>query len=258
MNTFASLKTTYRCIFSIFIALQLFCQPAFAGWDVADLEDEFDASAISALQNQNYINLKNQVLKALDGSWCSKEKGIMLMDLTALVKPTLCVEIGAWTGSSVLPVAATLKYNNKGQIYAVDAWSNAEAVKYLETDDPNYPWWSTVNMDNVQNLCKQMIKQWALDKYCIAIQQPSASIAGKFNNIDILNIDGNFTEKGTLEDVANYLPRVRAGGYIILSNFFIMLKGKQAKAKAFSKLLEQCELVADVDNSNTIVFRKSE
>lgn len=59
------------------------------------------------------------------------------MDVVYTTRPGVCVEIGAFTGSSVLPVAATLKYLGAGKIFAIDAWSNEEAVRYLSPNDPN-------------------------------------------------------------------------------------------------------------------------
>src|SRR5690348_4614810 len=99
--------------------------PLHSDWDP---EYCFPDDDISVLDDFIFKNLKEDMVSCLKNSWCSKEKIQLLMDLVYMTKPEVCVEIGAFTGSSVLPVAATLKYLQHGTMIAIDAWSNAEAV----------------------------------------------------------------------------------------------------------------------------------
>lgn len=232
-------------------ALLLSCGALQADFDPEQLDVD-----VSVLNNQGFKDLKTNVTKYLTNSWCSAEKTNLLMELVLLTRPEVCVEIGAFTGSSVLPVAATLKHLKRGKVFAIDAWSNSEVIKYLDDKDPNRAWWSTVNMNDVYNIFQKMIQQWDLGSYCIPCRNPSNKAVQQIGPIDFLHLDGDYSEIGSLQDVNLYLPKVKSGGYILLSNLFTMINGKQPKMKAFCALFESCEMICEIERDNAVLFRK--
>ena len=234
----------------------LFSACPLASWEMDDLLTMHDHSVSNPKEEAGFKELKAAVKEQLAGSWCSKEKTDLLMDVVYITRPAVCVEIGAFTGSSVLPVAAALQYLGKGKIYAIDAWSNEEAVRYLDLDDPNRNWWSTVDLQVVRTLFDSLIQQWNLKDVCIPICAPSSQAHNELPEIDFLHLDGNFSEEGSYQDIVQYLPKVKQGGYILLSNVYHTVKNKQPKFKAFAYLFETCEFVSDVDKDNTVLFRK--
>jgi len=110
-----------------------------AEWDPEQLPN-ISKQELNVLNNQKFNKLKNKVLKYTENSWCSSEKTKLIFELILLKHPKICVEIGTFSGSSALPILAGLKYLNKGSVYLIDPWSNQEAVKGLEPDDPNAVW----------------------------------------------------------------------------------------------------------------------
>ena len=242
-------KSIIKSIMSGFLLL---ASPSFANWDPDFIEDV----DLSVFENSDYQQLKNKVLKELKGSWCSEEKIDLMMDLILLTKPEVCVEIGVWTGSSALPIASTLHFLKHGKLYAIDAWSNSIATQYWDDSDPNKPWWSTVNMKNIHQTFQDMVAFWKLKKYCTEIALPSVKAVQQVPDIDFLHLDGDYSERGSMQDVELYLPKVKSGGYILLSNLFIMINGKQPKLKSFVTLLEECEIVCEIERDNVILFRK--
>lgn len=223
----------------------------------ADWDPEFIENVdVSVLDNVDYQNLKNQVLKALKGSWCSQEKTNLLMDLVLLEKPEVCVEIGAFSGSSILPVGATLQFLKKGKVYAIDAWSNTVATQYWDDKDPNKAWWASLDMKAVHKSYQALISSWKLKNYCQELAMSSENAIKKLESIDFLHLDGDYSEIGSLNDVQLYLPKVKSGGYILLSNLFVMINGKQPKLASFSALLEDCEIVCEIERDNAILFKK--
>ena len=231
------------------------CLPLHAEWN----PEEFlamDSRPTNTLINRDFLTLKGRVMAALKSSWCSKEKINLLMDLVYFIRPEVCVEIGAFSGSSVLPVATILKLQNCGKIYAIDAWSNQEAVKYLAENDPNRTWWASVNMQEIRKILDQMIHSWHLNGICLPIQGSSKNAVGLVPEIDFLHLDGDYSEVGSRSDVALYFPKVKSGGYILLSNVAIIVNDEQPKLESFYDLLNKCELICEVDNSNAILFRK--
>jgi hypothetical protein len=227
---------------------------AFADWAPEDIE----LADLSHISGAKYKNQKASVIESLKGSWCSPEKGALLMDLIRLIQPQLCVEVGAWTGSSVLPVAMSLKFNGKGKVYAIDAWSNQIATRYWSDQDPNKPWWSTVDMKAIKQTFNNLLRNWQVDSYCVPVQDASEKAAARFKNetIDFLHLDGDYSEQGSLADVENYLPKVKTGGYILLSHLFTMINGKQPKLKSFKALVQDCEIICEIERDNAILFRK--
>jgi hypothetical protein len=230
----------------------------FADWNPEYLaNDEGVIPNETAMCAPNFLELKAKVSKFLVNSWCSQEKANLLMDLVLVTQPKVCVEIGACTGSSVLPVAATLKYLGKGQVFAIDAWSNAEAVKNWEDNDPNKPWWSKVDMKTLQKHFQNMVSTWNVASTCKTLCMPSDKAVSQVpNNIDFLHLDGDYSEKGSMQDIELYLPKVQSGGYILLSGLFTMVNNKQPKLKAFCTLFDSCDIVAEIERDNAVLFKK--
>ncbi len=240
-------KVKYLLLFLIFSC-------AYAEWDpeYCLLDDD-----LSVLEDRRFKSLKERTVQFLQGSWCSEEKVRLLMDLVCVTKPQLCVEIGAFSGSSMVPVAVTLDYLEQGTVVGVDAWSNAVAIRNMAFDDPNRPWWSSVNMEAVHKLFQDNLWQQAPYGAWEELRATSEDAAAYFNDIDFLHLDGDYTEKGSLQDVRLYLPKVKSGGYILLSNLFIMVKGKAPKMKAFAELFDACEMICEIDRDNVVLFRKN-
>ena len=79
--------------------------------------------------------------------WCSQEKALMLIDLTLELKPKVCVDIGVFGGSSLYPVAATLKFLDSGLIFGIDPWDKSETLKSFDPvrDQDSYKWWDDID-----------------------------------------------------------------------------------------------------------------
>lgn len=210
----------------------------------------------STVPDVQFRTLKERVIRYLENSWCSAKKAELMMDLVFAIRPEVCVEIGVFTGSSVLPVAATLNYLKIGRIYAIDAWSNNEAIKNMSIHDPNYNWWSQVNMEAIKNRFTTLLHQWNLNSYCSIIHATSEIAVTQIPEIDFLHLDGNFCEQGTLIDVELFLPKVKSGGYILFSNLFQVIDNKLTKMSAMWRLFDECEIICEIDN-NTALFRKN-
>jgi len=227
---------------------------AYAEWDPSCLSQEF----AHLLNQRKYINLKKIIISELKNSWCSVEKINLLMDLILLTQPEICVEIGAFTGSSILPIASTLKYINSGEIFAIDAWSNAEATKYLTDNDPNKLWWSQLDMKLIHDSYRFLMNKWSLGGYYTEIFKPSTeAIHDVPGEIDFLHLDGDYSEIGSLQDVELYLPKVKSGGYILLSNFYTIIHREQPKNKSFVLICDTCDIVTSIENNNAVLFRKN-
>lgn len=242
-----------------FFLLAIFTMTALrADWNPSYLSLE-NTEVLEKLQNCDPFHaLKREVAQELKNSWCTSEKVNLLMDLVYLIQPSICVEIGAFTGSSVLPIAATLQFIKRGTIFAVDAWSNKAAIQGLPKDDPNTLWWSQVDMNTVYDQFKDMVHKHSFDKFCIEVRSPSENAISRVpSGIDFLHLDGNFSETGASNDAKWFLPKVKKGGYILLSNFHTAINGVQTKFDSFCLLFDECEYICSIENDNSILFRKN-
>lgn len=244
-----------RYMFFVGVVLSsLFCySQGYADWNYNFLQKENAKDQINAPKFQE---LERSVLNYLKNSWCSEEKARLLMELVLLEKPSVCAEIGVFSGSSLLPVAAVLSYLRQGRAYAIDPWSNKEAIENYSESDPNAKWWAGLNMDQVYHSFILMCSEWKIKPYCRTLRVTSRQASYEIGQIDFLHIDGNYSEESSLEDVILFTPKVRSGGYILYSNFSWTVDGQQTRVAAFQKLLESCEIVSIIDDRNCFLLRK--
>ena len=237
-------------------SLMFSCGALHAKWNPKSCSSDKNVRLTKCLNDSKFKRLKKVVKRSIAKSWCTEEKANLLMDLVFIQEPKVCVEIGAFTGSTILPIATTLKYIKQGQVYAIDAWSNSEATKYLIPEDPNKAWWLKVDMEEAYNTYKKRLVTWQLKPQCKTLRCAAKKAVHRIKKIDFLHLDGDYSEKGSMQDVTLYIPKVRSGGYILLSNILMRVKNEFTKLEAFSKLFETCEMVCEIENGNTVLLRK--
>ncbi len=211
------------------------------------------------LLSNNYLNwdrYKNEVLRTMPefSGWCSKEKGELLMDFIYEMKPTTCVEIGAFGGSTTFPLASAIRFNSFGKLYSIDAWNIHAAIAGLDSGDPNSIWWSTLDMGAIHNQFIAKLAEKNLNRWCSPVHMLSEKAVSLFadESIDLLYIDGNFSSQGSFQDAVLYFPKVKLGGYIWLNDAH-----SPAKLDAIIFLMENCTWLPEKSLENQcIVFRK--
>lgn len=196
----------------------------------------------------------SEIVPSIDG-FCSKEKAESFIDLVLEVEPAICVEIGVYQGASLFPVAAALKFIGKGVVIGIDSWDVDEAIKGLHPvrDKLEYTWWKGVDFNQVFDSYSSMISRYGLKDFCLTIRATSQTAAMCCEKIDILHIDGNLSEAIMTQDVVQYFPRVRPGGYIWIGD-----AGKQRREKPIEFLRRECDLIKSIDGGACLLFRKRE
>ncbi len=220
----------------------------------------YNASSVNLFallpKDAKFERLKIKVLHALEDSWVSKEKARLMMDIIALTHPQVCVDVGSFTGSSVLPIAVSLRYLKSGLVYCVDAWSNIAATEYMPHHDPNYQWWSHLDMDQIHKQCLQLLHNWSVMNYCQVIRERSEYAVSQIDSIDFLHLDGNTSKKGSYLDTFLYVPKVKSGGYILLSNALTTIDHECSKIITLGYLDQHCRRLMQIDEGSTILFQK--
>jgi hypothetical protein len=227
-----------------------------AGWHAHCLAGGDEAS-VSTLGDPKLVQLEAEILEYLRDSWCSQQKAKLLLELVVITRPAVCAEIGAFSGSTALPMLAGLRYLDRGRTYLVDPWSNEEAVRGLPSDDVNTSWWSTVDMVTVRAQFDRMLDTWSLRRWCEVLAEPSREAISRVPaTIDLLHLDGNFSAEGSALDSELYLPKVATGGHVVLSNVLVTVGNAPTKMAALWPLFDACDVLCEVDGGNTLLFRK--
>lgn len=200
--------------------------------------------------------LRESVVKFVEDTWCSKDKAELLMDLVKKERPRVCAEVGVFKGASFLPLAVAVQKNGSGIVYAIDAWSNLESVRGIPSHDSNYAWWKSLDMKPIRQEFLGLLESWKLHEVSIVLHMASRDAIRHLTLLDFLHLDGNFSRVGAWEDVMLFLPMLRSGGVVVLSNATRTIDGKLSKMRALEILYEKCDLEDVIDGHSTLVFRK--
>jgi predicted O-methyltransferase YrrM len=190
--------------------------------------------------------------------WCSQIKSEAIVALILNTKPQVCVEVGVFGGASFLPIALTLQYMKSGKAYAIDSWSNKDCIKYMENDDANRSWWSKVNLNSVYDSFKKNLKSENLKKFGIIYYEDAVEASTRFanNSIEFLHWDGNHSFTGAQRELQAYLPKVKSGGYILVSDVMWNVGDANPILEATDILFETCEIIDTLEDSNVFLFKK--
>lgn len=169
--------------------------------------------------------------------WCPHEKALRMMNLIYETKPSVCVEVGIFGGSSYFPTLCALQFNKKGVGYAIDPWENLTCMEgqtglHLE-------WWKKVNLRSIYSGFIDLIHNYKLDARSAVLRMTSKDALKFFSNnsIDILHIDGNHAEDSAYFDAMHWLSKVKVGGYIWFDD-----TDWDSTQKAVQYLLQYCEM----------------
>jgi predicted O-methyltransferase YrrM len=169
--------------------------------------------------------------------WCGEHKASILIDLILASKPQTIVEIGVFGGKSLIPMAFALQANGKGKIYGIDPWSSQESIKGM--DEANSEWWGSLDHDEILIGLLEKIKKFRLQDH-VSLTRATSEQAPIINNIDILHIDGNHSDKHSYLDVTKWVPLVRKGGIIIIGDVSWAIDGKVSQYEALKWVDERC------------------
>ena len=185
--------------------------------------------------------------------WCSDEKAAAFAQLVLDIQPEVCVELGVFGGKSLLPVAAALKAIGKGVVIGIDPFDGEIVSKsydpILDSDDVAY--WAQVDFKGLTSHLAGQIRKHALNEHVLLINNTSDASISLLPPIDILYIDGCLTEAASSQDASLYLPLVKKGGYIWVSN--VPFEERQA---ALEILEPECDFVKVIESGCSALFKK--
>jgi hypothetical protein len=150
--------------------------------------------------------------------WCSIEKANALASTIMAIRPNLIVELGIWSGRSLIPMALTLKRLNKGKIVGVDPFSSSDSASGL-AEGKDKEWWASVDHERIFNVFKKWVTDTQIEPYIEIHRCRSDEFKhDKLGLIDILHCDGNHGEPASIYDITYYAPKVRRGGFLFMDD----------------------------------------
>lgn len=156
-------------------------------------------------------------LKSMSG-WCDPLKGIALGELVVKEKCLNCLEVGVFSGKSLISTAYGLRENGAGVIHGIDSWSTPDCLVDVAPTDAK--WWSeNVKLDEIYEECLRHIHNTGLGRF-ITLHRTSSLIAAKYLDgpFDLLHIDGCHSEWSSTSDVTLWLPRLRPSGFLVMDD----------------------------------------
>jgi predicted O-methyltransferase YrrM len=203
------------------------------------------------------LNKIQQILPTIHG-WCTFEKASKFYNFIIEEKPNICVEIGVFGGSSLIPQAIALKENGSGTIFGIDPWSTDAALECM-IDEDNKKWWGQLDLEDIYKHCQNNVNKYELQNYCTLIKDKAENAVTRFadESIDLLHIDGNHSEDLSYKDAVLYLPKVKSGGYIFFDDIYWTEGDNHATTrKAIGYLLKSCDKV-EVVNNDCLILKKN-
>lgn len=132
------------------------------------------------------------------------------------------VEIGVYKGRSIFSVSQAIK-DNTGTAYGIDPYELSEAMQYNIDENLRDQVNHFVEKLNFEDLYINFIlkrEAFGLKNVIELIRKTSseAVIDLQHIEIDMLHIDGNHEYKHVLEDLTNYAPLIKDGGFIVFDD----------------------------------------
>lgn len=158
---------------------------------------------------------KLEEVAAQPNGWCTLEKAKALAGMVLATRPAIVVEIGVWSGKSLLPMALACQDVNHGKVIGIDPYSPAASVE--GQTGAHAEWWNNpAGHEAMFDLFRSLVKQFALENR-VELWQMKSDDADAPDGIGLLHIDGNHSEQAA-RDVAHFGPRVVPGGFVVLDD----------------------------------------
>ena len=147
--------------------------------------------------------------------FCTLEKVRHMLQLVVQEKPNLCVEVGVYGGRSLFPMAYGCHKNGRGQVHAIDSWSNADSSDgeqgaYAET-------WKTHDFESKYQEFIRDAARPPYDKIVKTFRVNHLNVVDSYGSesIGFFHEDGNHSPKIVNESLVRWLPKLMVDGIFV-------------------------------------------
>lgn len=184
------------------------------------------------------------------GDWCTEQKALTLASMIVALRPKVVVEIGVWSGSSLIPMALAAKalgdwmdpMSRKPvscRVVAIDPW---DPVASAQNQLPiNAEWWGKAPHEWAYTTFLERLEKFEVGGVVEVIRAKSDDALPPAG-VGLLHCDGNHGEQA-IADVHRFAPNVRVGGMVVLDDFYweggaVQRAGSELEGMGFRKLYE--------------------
>lgn len=151
--------------------------------------------------------------------WCTEAKAHALATSILGLRPEIVVEIGVWSGRSLIPMAMALKEVGSGRIIGIDPWSKEASIEGQK--DVHLQWWNEVDHEKIYQVFYLQVQLQSLNEFVEIMRKRSDDVTeldmARIGVIDLLHIDGNHSEQA-VRDVNKFASKVRNGGLCFMDD----------------------------------------
>ena len=177
---------------------------------------------------------------------CSLEKSRVLAHFIIQHKLNRTVEIGVYYGSSLFPQVIAQAHIG-GVAIGIDPYSPEEAEQFDNREflDPIQDFVDSIDWDAMYQGVLDIIKRHHFSNYCQILRMTSDQAADLIESgLDMVHIDGNHDQVKVVSDIEHYLPKLRAGGFLVLDDI-----GWESIAPQYAKLKQGMKSIYEKYNS---------
>jgi hypothetical protein len=159
----------------------------------------------------------DDVVPSLEG-WCPVDKAKHMVDIILKLKNPICVELGVFAGRSLLPIAWACQAVG-GQVTGVDPWSASASLDGVNAKE-NDEWWGKIDYDFFYNYTITLMKTHGVNDIVRLFRETSSHAVRSFEDktIAFLHQDGNHSEEITVQEVRDWVPKIKSGGYWVFDD----------------------------------------
>lgn len=167
------------------------------------------------VENEDPRTLKVQVHEACESltGWCSDNQAEILIDIVLRDRPETLLQVGVFGGNALIPLAAALKANGKGTLYAADPASLPRMPDESESGSSGF-FGSAFNLKLFREYLIERIHEFELNDQIVFFD-------GEFSlsEIDMIYLDGGCSALSLEREVVRWIPLLRSRGWVIMTWF---------------------------------------
>lgn len=158
------------------------------------------------------------------GGGCSVRKAYVMAWLINRFGVERSLDIGVYRGRSLLPQSIAHKHAGKGIAYGVDPLSAKEADEHNHNvlREEIKAFVDNTDFDALYAEVVRRVEEFGVAPFTRIVRLTSAEAARQFAaekvQFGLIHIDGNHDTAPVLQDVANYLPLLQPGGFLVMDD----------------------------------------
>lgn len=164
-------------------------------------------------------NLFDQLKAVTDlpHGWTSFEKAKALTGIVFATRPHTVVEIGVWSGKSLISMALACKDVGAGKCYGIDPFEASASV--IGQTGANAEWWSKQEAhEHMLGYFQRQVIAFGVSDVVEHVRDLSDNVnVNQWDAINLLHIDGNHGPQA-LKDAQRFAPKIPVGGFAVLDD----------------------------------------